>query len=67
MEDYLREYISNGKGAIYYADNGKHQEFQRNTIVSLMFNKKPEDILRDICFNNVDLFLSKYFTLKYLT
>ena len=60
------EYINKGRGPIYYADNGNVNEFQGIEIVTLMFGKKIEDILSDICFNNVDRFLSKYFTDSYL-
>lgn len=60
------EYINKGRGPIYYADNGNVIEFQGDEIVTLMFGKKIEDILSDICYNNVDTFLSKYFTDSYL-
>jgi hypothetical protein len=60
------EYINRGRGPIYYADNGIVNEFKGSEIVTLMFGKKIEDILSDICFNNVATFLSKYFIDSYL-
>lgn len=63
----MADYMNKGRGPVYYADNGNIFEFQRNEIATLMFGKKIEDILSDICFNNVDIFLSKYFTNRYLT
>jgi hypothetical protein len=65
--NYMMEYIGNDKGPIFFGDNGAIHKFQRSEIVTLMFGKEIEDILSDICFNNVDRFLEKYFTISYLT
>jgi microsomal dipeptidase-like Zn-dependent dipeptidase len=62
----MMEYIDNDKGPIYFGDKGTIHKFHRNEIETLMFGKKIEDILSDICFNNVKTFLSKYFTDDYL-
>ena len=64
--DDMIEYINKGRGPIYYADNANVIEFQGDEIVTLMFGKKIEDILSDICFKNVDRFLEKYFIDSYL-
>ena len=64
--DEMIDYINTGKGIIHYAENGKSCDFQIQQIDKLMFGKKIEDILGDICFKNVDNFLKKYFTDSYL-
>jgi microsomal dipeptidase-like Zn-dependent dipeptidase len=58
----MTEYINMGRGPIYYADNGNIREFQGSEIQRLMFGKPIEDIMRDICFNNVDGFLKDNFS-----
>jgi microsomal dipeptidase-like Zn-dependent dipeptidase len=63
----MMEYIDNDKGPVFYAVNGQIRKFQKADIRKLLFGKTIKDVLRDVCFNNVDKFLSKYFTISYLT
>jgi hypothetical protein len=61
------EYLQNKKNPVYYAENGKEIEFDRMELEDLFFDKNIEEIVSDIFFNNVDTFLSKYFTQTYLS
>ena len=60
------DYIKYSKGPVYFSDNGEIHKFKREELEELMFGKTIEEIVSDICFNNVDNFLSKYFTINYL-
>ena len=75
MVEYLDDFINNGQGSICHAvvsvEDGKPviktRDFNRQEITQLMFDKTSHEIVRDICFNNVDRFLSEYFNPGYLS
>jgi hypothetical protein len=60
------DYINNQKEPVYFAENGKEYELTKVWINKLMFGKTIEELVSDICFNNVANFLKKYFTEDYL-
>jgi microsomal dipeptidase-like Zn-dependent dipeptidase len=57
----MMEYIDQHQGPVFYADNLDFHEISNAEISTLMFGKTIEKIMGDICFNNLDCFLSKYF------
>ena len=67
LAEGMIDYINDKKNPVFYAQNGRDIKLRREDLEKLLFHKKIEDIVEDIFFNNVDLFLSKYFTNAYLS
>lgn len=58
-------YLLSGK-PIYYADRGLNRLLPREEVRRLMFGRGSEDVVEALFFNNIDGFLSRYFTAEYL-
>lgn len=65
LEKEMVKYLESGK-PINCACEGKAERFSAQEVKQLMAGRKPEEIVQSIFFDNVDRFLSKYFTTGYL-
>ncbi len=65
LEEEMVNYLKSGK-PINCAKEGKAVRLSPGEVEKLMFGHQPEVIVQSIFFDNVDRFLSKYFTSEYL-
>ena len=65
LKQQMAEYLKEGK-TIFYADRGLGKQLSQQEVKQLMFGQEVEEVVDALFYNNVDAFLSKYFTLDYL-